>query len=102
MSEYLVKGLIELQSGSVLSIDDGKGMFVYVWEGAVWLTEEGDTTDRIIEAGQWARLSRPGRAVLSAFGKAGAVALTSPHPQRSARAIDFVPAPGQPAVALAA
>jgi len=101
MSEYLVKGLLELKPDSVVSIEEGAGMFVYVWKGTVWLTEAGDPRDQVIEAGQWARLSRPGRAVLSALGES-AIALTSPRASGFARAIDFVPAPGAPAVSLAA
>jgi hypothetical protein len=101
MSEYLVKGLVELKPGAVVCIDDGAGMFIYVWEGTVWLTEAGDGRDQVIESGQWARLSRPGRAVLSALGES-AIALTSPRASGFARAIDFVPAPGRPAISLAA
>lgn len=101
MNEYLVKGLVELKPGAVVSIDDGAGMFVYVWEGTVWLTEDGDPRDQVVSAGQWARLSRRGRAVLSALGDS-AIALTSPRESGFARAIDFVPAPGAPTVSLAA
>lgn len=100
MSEYLVKGLVELKPGAVVAIDDGEGMFVYVWEGTVWLTEEGDARDQVLDAGQWARLSRNGRAVLSALGES-AIALTSSREMDYARAIEHVPAPGQPAVSLA-
>lgn len=95
MDGYLVKGSIGMPRGSALRIEDGAGLMVYVWEGEVWLTQEGSDRDHVLQTGQWFRLDRGGRAVAYTFRRA-AVSLSSPRPDRAARRITLVrerPAP---------
>lgn len=57
---------MEILPGRALSIADGAGLRLTVREGAVWLTQENDFSDRLVKAGQSVTLDRPGRAVLQA------------------------------------
>jgi len=78
-SEFVVQGRLALKKGGVLRIKDGPGVVVYLWEGDLWLTQEGDRRDHLLGAGQWFRLDRKGVAVASALGHA-VVSVTAPHP----------------------
>lgn len=78
--EYIVQGRLGLGSGSVLRIEDGPGVVVYVWEGELWLTQEGDPRDHFVRAGEWFRIDREGAAVGSALGGGAVVSVTAPRP----------------------
>jgi hypothetical protein len=86
MEEYVVQGSLDLAHGNVLRIEDGRDMLVYVWEGKLWLTEEGERTDRVLVAGQWHRLERGGTAIANALARC-LVTLTAPEPRFFARRI---------------
>ncbi len=86
MQEYIVQGSLGLTHGSVLRVEDGRDILVYVWEGELWVTEEGDRNDRIVGAGQWHRVERNG-AFLAYALKRSVVTLTAPAPQHYARRI---------------
>jgi hypothetical protein len=58
---------INLGRGALLRIRGGKGTLVYVWEGQVWLTEDGSPSDHVIGPGQWFRLGKDGTAYAQAF-----------------------------------
>lgn len=86
MREYLVQGSLNLARGSLLRIEEGREILIYVWEGELWLTEEGERQDRIVRAGDWYRLARGGAAVGYALQRA-TVTLTAPKPVDFARRI---------------
>jgi len=86
MQEYIVQGSLGLTRGSLLRIEDGQHILVYVWEGEVWLTEEGERVDRIVGPGEWYRLERNGATVAYALERS-TVTLTAPGPQYFARRI---------------
>lgn len=86
MPEYLVQGSITLARGSSLRIEDGRGILVYVWEGDLWITEEGDQRDHSVRRGEWLRLRRDGAALGTAL-MPSVVTLTAPEPQDFARRI---------------
>jgi DUF2917 family protein len=69
-SEYLARG-------SLMRIEDARGALVHVWEGAAWITQEGDERDYFVPAGKSFRMSRDGLTVISAIRRS-AIALTSP------------------------
>ena len=75
--EYLVQGSIGMTRGSILRIEDGCDILIHVWEGSLWLTQEGDPRDRYVGAGRWFRLDRNGTAVAYAMRRA-VVTLTAP------------------------
>jgi|GEM_PF-1398122 len=94
--EYLIHGNLQLRRGSMLRIDDGRGMLIHVWDGCLWVTQERDPEDILLRAGEWFRIARNGRTLVHATS-ASAVALTSPHEQAFARRIDLIrPGTSQP------
>jgi hypothetical protein len=58
---------IALTARSVHRIDNGKGTKVTCVSGVVWVTQEHDSRDIILAAGQSAVLDRRGLAVVFAF-----------------------------------
>lgn len=89
MEEYIVQGSLNLARGSLLRVEDGRDILIYVWEGEIWLTEEREREDRILRAGQWHRLQRQGAAIGYALERS-VVTLTAPEPVRYARRIALV------------
>lgn len=87
--EFLVQGNLPLVRGSMLRIEDGRDILVYVWSGGIWITQEGDRRDRHVPAGGWVRLTASGLTLISALGRS-AVTLTSPHEQDFAERIELV------------
>jgi Protein of unknown function (DUF2917) len=59
---------VVLAQGALQSIEDGCGSSVQCLEGALWLTQQGDTRDIVLEAGESFVLDRPGTAALQALG----------------------------------
>ena len=55
-----------LRSREVLNIRDGKGLTVRCMAGALWITQDGDTDDVVLRAGECFVLDRPGLALVSA------------------------------------
>jgi hypothetical protein len=80
MEEFIVQGSLGLTRGSMLRIEDGRDVLVYVWEGEIWLTEEGERRDRLLRAGQWHRLERQGAAIGYALRRS-VLTLTAPEPE---------------------
>ena len=64
--EYLALGAVPMTRGSVLRIEDGRDRLIYVWEGALWITQEGDGRDLYVAAGDSFRLDRNGIALAQA------------------------------------
>lgn len=91
MEEYIVQGSLGLTRGSMLRIEDGRDILIYVWEGEIWLTEERERRDRILKAGEWHRLERQGAAIGYALERS-AVTLTAPEPAQYARRILLIKA----------
>ncbi|MGH8688959.1 MAG: hypothetical protein ACREVQ_14750 [Burkholderiales bacterium] len=87
--EYLVHGSVEIECGGQLVVEDGAGILVYVWQGELWLTEEGSPKDRLLGPGGWIRLSRDGVAIGHAFART-VLTLTAPAPEHYARSIMLV------------
>jgi hypothetical protein len=67
MSQALRHPLIELPRGGVLRIDDGQPHVVDVFEGEVWLTQDGDPRDWILERGESLRFDGAGLTLVQAF-----------------------------------
>jgi hypothetical protein len=71
---------IELKSGAVrlgpnqtLKVTDGVGSTVCAVEGSVWITEENQPKDIVLERGACYRLRQKGIALVNALGGAAAV-----------------------------
>jgi hypothetical protein len=78
---------IALQARAVHRVDNGRGLQVTCVKGVVWVTQERDSRDIVLSAGQSAILDRSGLAVVYAFKAAlitvGA-AVQLPAPSRPA------------------
>lgn len=99
MNEFVVHGSVSLERGGVLRIEDGCDLLVYVWEGGLWLTQEGEARDRYIGTGGWFRLDRDGIAVGTATGRTS-LTVTSPRPEGYARRVSLSRRRGEPQVEL--
>lgn len=93
MDGYLVHGGMGMERGSTARIDDGRGLLVYVWEGELWVTQEGDARDHFVGPGRWFRIERDGAALLTAMRQTHAT-LTAPTPNNYARRITVTRAGG--------
>ena len=83
--EYVVQGNLDLASGSLVRIEDGRGMLVRVTRGSVWITEEGDQRDRLVGPGGQFRVVSSGVTLISAVSRSS-IALSSPYEHGFARA----------------
>jgi hypothetical protein len=91
MDGYLVHGGMDMARGSTVRIEDGAGILVYVWEGELWVTQEGDSRDHFVTPGRWFSLERDGVSLLYATRRTHAT-LTAPTPANYARLITQTPA----------
>ena len=67
MDGYVVHGGMALERGGVVRIEDGKGMLFYVWDGELWITQDGDSRDFIVPAGGSLTLDRDGVTLAQAL-----------------------------------
>jgi hypothetical protein len=67
MFEQIESDSIGLPRGRTLRIEDASGTLLHVWEGEVWVTQEGSTKDHVLIAGQSFRLDRDGMALVQSF-----------------------------------
>jgi len=65
--EYVISGQQRLGRRRVLAIENARDTVLYVWRGTLWITQQDDPQDRIVPAGGWIRLDRPGRALVQAL-----------------------------------
>jgi hypothetical protein len=91
MDGYVVHGGMGMARGSYARIEDGRGILVYVWEGELWITQEGDLRDYIVRGGEWFRIEREGASLLHATRRTHAT-LTAPTPVDYASSITMTPA----------
>jgi len=75
--EYVAQGQISLRLGSTLRVEDGEGLVVQVWQGAVWMTQEADHRDHYLHANDWFRIDREGATVISALRGPAVVSFTA-------------------------
>jgi hypothetical protein len=61
---------IRLHKGQYLRIEDVAGLSIRAFAGTAWLTQDGDTRDVVLEAGQSFTPERPGGVLLSPLGEA--------------------------------
>jgi hypothetical protein len=67
MQLELRAGAVKLAPNQTLRVIDGAGRTVCALDGAVWLTEENDPRDIVLEPGSCYRLRRAGVALLNAL-----------------------------------
>ena len=67
MQLELTSGAVKLAPNQTLRVIDGAGSTVCAVEGSVWITEENDPHDIVLQAGGCYRLKRAGVALLNAL-----------------------------------
>ena len=70
MKIELQPGALRLARGQTLRVTDAQGSTICCNEGSVWITEENQPKDVVLEAGACYELRRPGLALVHAFGDA--------------------------------
>ena len=66
-------GAVKLGPNQTLKVVDGVGSTVCAVEGSVWITEENQTRDIVLERGACYRLRHRGLAIVNALGGSAAV-----------------------------
>ncbi len=61
---------VVLAQGALQSIEDGRGSSVQCLGGALWLTQQGDARDIVLEAGDKAVIERDGTSIVFALSDA--------------------------------
>ena len=61
---------ISLRHGGAHRIDAGKGLVVQCLTGTLWLTQDNDPRDIVLEAGDGATIERDGLSIVSALSDA--------------------------------
>ncbi len=69
----LRKGAIQLEPNQTLRVVDGAGSTVCAVEGSVWITEENQPRDIVLEPGACYRLRERGLALVNSLGGVAAV-----------------------------
>jgi hypothetical protein len=69
-----------LKRGQLQRLPDAQGSVVLCLSGTLWLTQQGDARDIVLEAGDEARVEHAGLSILSALRDASFV--LSPDPAR--------------------
>jgi hypothetical protein len=67
MASTLHATLSRLDAGEFLKIHDGGGQTLAVFDGLVWITQDGDPRDAFITRGETFTLDRPGLAIVQAL-----------------------------------
>ena len=71
----LKTGALQLQRGQTLKVVDGAGSTICARHAAVWITEENDPKDIVLERGGCYRLRQRGVAIVNSLGGEAAVSL---------------------------
>ena len=82
-------GAFQLERRQNLTLRDALGWTVQAVTGEVWITQDWDTRDVVLEAGQSFVIDRPGAALISALDRARVCVARAPNhcaaPARKAR-----------------
>jgi hypothetical protein len=95
--DYMVRGATTLPRGSLLLIEHGRGVQIELWDGELWITQEGDGRDYLIGPGTKFRLEREG-IVLANSLKGARITLTAPVPAHYAERVVLTLAGSAPRV----
>lgn len=63
--------VLKLDAHRHLQLHDAQGTCIHVHWGELWITQEGDSRDRIVRTGESFEISNPGMTLLSALSAAG-------------------------------
>ena len=93
MDGYVVYGGLGMTRGSVLRVEGGRSLMLYVWEGALRVTEDGVLTERRLGPGEWLVIHNQGATEARALGRSE-LTLSAATPTHYARRIVLHPSRG--------
>ena len=67
MNTDLIRAAQTLDKGHLFRLHDALGLQVLCISGCLWVTQDGDPRDIVLEAGESFTIDRPGDALLSAL-----------------------------------
>jgi len=67
MTHARYKPFVALESGQVLSLDDARGLRIRAKAGTLWVTEEGNLDDHVVDTGDSLVIAHDGRTVIQAM-----------------------------------
>ena len=73
MNTDLNLAAISLKHGQMQRVQDARGSLVLCLSGTLWLTQDGDPRDVVLEAGDEGRIDRDGLSILYALSDASFV-----------------------------
>ena len=76
MKLELGKGAVKLGPNQTLKVVDAAGSTVCALEGAIWITEENDAKDIVLQPGGCYQFRHDGVAIVNSLGGEAAVSLT--------------------------
>ena len=85
-----IRRAIAMTRGTLVRIEDGKGTQVHVWDGELWITQEGDRHDHLVKAGESFELKHDGATVINALRR-GVVTVTTLASAHFAKRITLTP-----------
>ena len=97
MDGYIVQGAMGLPHGSLVLIENGRGMLIEAWDGGLWITQAHDTRDYFVGPGGSFRLEREGLVLVSAL-QPSRITLTAPVPAHYAKRIVLIQSDAAPRV----
>jgi hypothetical protein len=83
IEDSIAQASVGMTRGNVVRVADGSGIEVSVAYGSVWLTQENDTDDVCLGAGESFRIARDRKTIVTAL-KPSLVTLTPPAAQAHA------------------
>jgi hypothetical protein len=99
MKPGLTHHTLDLANEGLLSIRDGQAARIRCNEGTLWITEEGESKDTILAAGESYTIRHPGLALLTSFGVSR---ITIEGPAKKVQAGRIVPPSDMPELASCA
>lgn len=92
---------LKLKARQIVRVADLHGARIACRQGTVWITQDGDVADTVLEAGQWFETARSGQILIYGLG-AAEVDIVEPARAPAARRAAVHTAQVAPHLALAA
>jgi hypothetical protein len=73
-----IRHAVSLREGALLRIRDGSGLRVHAQRGQIWITQEGDVRDAVLNEGESLQLEKDGLTLIQALSPA-TVAMLAPR-----------------------
>ena len=79
--------VLDLQPGRLLRVRDGDGLGIAVFDGLVWVTQDGDSRDIFLGRGEAFAFARQGMALVEAISPARVAVCVASLPRDSIRTV---------------